>query len=112
MPYDKLYYRSLERCKTKFLVFSKGNFNEIMHVSKEATQDILWSKHSIIDANAPIVRENPSVIISTDTSSLGWGASLGQNKTGGQFSTEENQQHINILELKAAGFGLRLKSIV
>ena len=42
------------------------------------------------------------VIISTDASSFGWGASLGQNKTGGQFSTEENQQHINILELKAS----------
>ena len=35
------------------------------------------------------------------------GGSLGQNKTGGQFSTEESRQHINILELKAARFGLR-----
>ena len=35
------------------------------------------------------------------------GASLGKNKTGGQFSTAESQQHINILELKAARFGLR-----
>ena len=41
MPYGKLYYGSLERCKTKFLVFSKGSFDKIMHVSKEATQDIL-----------------------------------------------------------------------
>ena len=90
VPCGKLYYGSLERCKTKFLVFSKGNFDKIMHVSKEATQDILWWKHNIIGAYTPIVRENPSVIISTDTSSFGWGASLGKTKTGGQFSTEDN----------------------
>ena len=78
-----------------------------MHVSKEAIQDILWWKHNIIGAYAPIVRENPSVIINTDVSSFGWGASLGKNKTGGQFLTEESQQHINILELKAARFDFR-----
>ena len=44
VPYGKLYYRSLERCKTKSLVISKGNFDEIMYVSKEAIQDILcWN---------------------------------------------------------------------
>ena len=35
------------------------------------------------------------------------GTSLGQNKTGGQFSTEEIQQIINSLQLKAAKFYLR-----
>ena len=39
VPYGKLYYRSLERCKQSFLVISKGNFHKIMLVSKEAIQD-------------------------------------------------------------------------
>ena len=73
MPFGKLYYRSLERCKTKSLVISKGHFDKIMHVSKEAIQDILWWKHNIVGAYAPIVRENPSVVINTDASSFGWG---------------------------------------
>ena len=58
VPYGKLYYRSQEWCKTKSLVISKGNFDKIMHVSKKAIQDILWWKHSIIGAYAPIVRKN------------------------------------------------------
>ena len=33
----------------------------LMHVSKEAIQDILWWKHNIIGAYGPIVTENPSV---------------------------------------------------
>ena len=85
VPYGKLYYRSLERCKQSFLVISKGNFHKIMLVSKEAIQDILWWKHKIIGAYAPIVRENPYVTINTGVSSFGWGASLGQNKIDRQF---------------------------
>ena len=35
------------------------------------------------------------------------GGSLRQNKTGKQFSPEESQKHINILELKTARLGLK-----
>ena len=56
---------------------------------------------------APIARKNPSVVINTDASSFGSRVSLGLNKRGGQFSTEESQQQINILELKATRFGLK-----
>ena len=58
-----------------------------MHVSKEATQNILWWKHNTIGAYAPIVRKNPSVVINTDASSFGSGASLGQN-----IQVENSQQ--------------------
>ena len=82
VPFGKLYYRSLEGCKTKSLVISKWTFDQIMHVSKEAIQDILWWKHNIIEAYDRIVRENPSVIMNTDASSSGWGTSLGKKKQG------------------------------
>ena len=59
-----------------------------MHVSKEAILDILWWKHNITGTYALIFREISSVIINTDASSFAWRASLGQNKTGGQFSTK------------------------
>ena len=35
------------------------------------------------------------------------GASLGQNKTVRQFSTDESQQNFNVLELKTTRLGLR-----
>ena len=61
VPYGKLYCKSLERCRTKSLVIFKGNFDKIMHISKETIQDILWWKHGIIGVFTPIVMENPSV---------------------------------------------------
>ena len=79
-------------------LFSNRNLDKIIHISNEAIQDILWWKHNI-GAYAPIFRENSSVIINTDVSSFRWGSSLGQNRTRGQFSTE---QHIHNLELKVA----------
>ena len=97
----------LGRCTTKSLLISKGSFDKIMHVSKEAIQNVLWWKHKIIGVYAPIARKNPSVVINTDASSFGSRVSLGLNKKGGQFSTEESQQQINILELKATRFGLK-----
>ena len=55
------------------MVISKGNFDKIMHVSKKTIQDILWWKHSIIGAYAPIVRKKPSVVVNTDAPSFDWG---------------------------------------
>ena len=54
VPYGKLYYRSLERCRTKSLVISEENFDKKIHVSKEAIQDIFWWKNNIIDAYASL----------------------------------------------------------
>ena len=43
----------------------------------------------------------------TDTSTLGWGATLGRTTTGGRWSPEEKEYHINYLELKAILLGLQ-----
>ena len=60
-----------------------------------------------MDSFAPILRPNPSIVLKTDASLAGWCASTAGSKTGGLFSSEESQQHINILELKGALFGLK-----
>ncbi|XP_057294577.1 uncharacterized protein LOC130623096 [Hydractinia symbiolongicarpus] len=40
-------------------------------------------------------------------STRGWGASMTQTLTGGEFSSLEQEHHINVLELMAAFFGLQ-----
>ena len=45
--------------------------------------------------------------MTTDASSKGWGASLEGVSTGGHFKEQEKEDHINILELQAALFGLQ-----
>ena len=53
---------------------------------------------------APILRPYPSIVLNNDVSLAGWGASMAESKAGGLFSSEETQQLINILELKAATY--------
>ena len=110
LPYGKLYYRSVERFKRKTMVICKGYFDKITHVSKEAIQYILcgkqhyWCQCSHCQGKSMGHNKYWYFIIWLRE---GGGASLGQKKTGRQFSTEESQQVINILELKAARFGVR-----
>ena len=49
----------------------------------------------------------PDLSIETDASLLGWGASAQGESTGGLWSTQERQSHINVLELQGGAFALR-----
>ena len=54
-----------------------------------------------------IINDGPDIIISSDASKIGWGAALGSQKIQGQWTLEERNLHINVLELKAGLFALR-----
>ena len=61
----------------------------------------------VVDARntgAPLLMDPPDLVIESDASRLGWGATLKDQKlkTGGQWSTSEQEMHINCLELLAA----------
>ena len=60
-----------------------------------------------MNSKNPIIRENPTITLHTDALLVGWGASMTTVSTGGQFNLEEQELLINILELKAALFGLQ-----
>ena len=55
----------------------------------------------------PIARPNPSKIIQSDASKLGWGAVCDSQKTGGRWAPDESGAHINYLELLAAFLALK-----
>ena len=108
VPQGKLYYRSLEMNKMSALKINKGNFDKFMILSNESKANICWWKNNILDSFPIILRPNPSIALNTDASLAGWSASMAGSKTGGLFSSEKSQHHINILELKAALFGLKV----
>ena len=54
-----------------------------------------------------IIVSKPSIEIKTDASLNGWRAVMSSSSTGGLFSEEETQDHINVLELKTILFGLK-----
>lgn len=107
VEYAELFYRQLEIDKSTALKEAKGNFDALMTCSDRAISDIKWwiadaqsSKKSI--SHGPI-----ALTMHTDASLLGWGATIGEKTTGGEWSTMEKENHINLLELKAVLLGLQ-----
>ena len=59
-----------------------------------------------MNSQSLIIQGNSTTHIYTDASSYGWGASCNSETNGDQFSTIEKEHYMNILELKAALFGM------
>ena len=107
IPNGPLHYRNLERFKTHQLKVSRGNFDaSLPPLPLAAISEILWWGHNIELASRNIEVPPVDCTITTDASKLGWGATEGQNPTGGRWKISEND-HINYLELKAAYFALK-----
>lgn len=102
----KLFYRHLEKGKIEALKKSKVNYEAYMHVTESMKSELNWWYLNIFTQNRENYHSNPSFIIETDASSLGWGAVLYKDKIGGQWTNEEKEKHINYLEMLAIDFAL------
>eukprot|EP00794_Sanderia_malayensis_P000864 gene864-158_t len=107
VKYGMLHYRNLEWCKTQSLKCNNMQWDSTMSLTNEAKQDIIWWATDIDTASNNIYIQNPTHCLTTDASKIGWGATFGKTKTGGQWSQKESELHINVLELKAALFGIK-----
>ena len=65
-----------------------------------------WIEHSPNSYNV-VSHGQPDIVLTTDASSTGWGCTLGQKRTGGYWTKEEAQHHINYLELLAVFLALQ-----
>lgn len=70
-----------------------------MKLSERAYYDMMWFYDTVLNTNAPIRRINPQIELFTDASLSGWGAVLGDSKTGGNWTESEVAPNINYLEL-------------
>ena len=105
--FGKLHYRNLERNKIAALQRNQGNFDASMTLSSDAKSDIIWWEKNIIESSNEIYNGLPAITLTTDACPTGWGAVTRGNRTSGIFSAFEQDQHINVLELKAVLFGLK-----
>ena len=109
VEYGPLYFRRLERAKSVALKLNYGNFNASMSLSPGAIEEIIWWTDNAAKFPKTISRNNPTLVLQTDASTSGWGAHLiGGASTGGRWTDTEATDHINVLELKAAFFGLKV----
>ena len=107
VPQGRLYYRHLELCKTTSLKMSKHNFDAPCYISNEARAEAQWWIENIGEAFA-YIKAIPMIdyTIHTDASTLGWGACDDMDVSNGRWTEEEQEMHINCLELLAIKFAL------
>ena len=108
VEYAPLFYKPLEKIKDINLRRSKGNFDNLMRISRDSKCVIQWWLTNLKQSFKSVMRKPPHVLLYSDASLKGWGAfnKTSGIKTGGQWSAEEQNAHINILELKACQLAL------
>lgn len=105
-----LHYRALQRLRSRALTPTMDNYDHPVPLSAEAKLDLLWWIDNLsCNVHRPILPPTTSLTLETDASRKGWGAYCQNTKqrTGGQWSREELEHHINWLELKAAFLGIQ-----
>lgn len=103
----KMHYRILEINKIQALRKQFGNYDGIVSISADMKKELHWWTDNVHTQFRRINRSNPTVVLETDASLLGWGAILGSSRTGGRWTASEQLNHINCLELMAIFNGLR-----
>ena len=107
VEFAEMHYRHLELDKICALRESEGNFDAIMTLSPLSRTELTWWVNNVTHTSKAISRGNPNLTLTTDASKVGWGAVCGNTSTGGLWSLEEQGNHINYVELKAALLGLQ-----
>ena len=105
-----LHYRQLEVAKAKAI--RRGlSYDSKTQVSTDMKSDLTWWVDRASSHNGRCLQiTQRDLVIESDASLRGWGASCEGSKTGGPWTFQEKSHHINYLELLAAF--LALKSFV
>ena len=97
-----LFYRNLQSCLREALLDSQ-DYSTTVNLTPEAREELSWWEEHFTHWNGrSLIQHNPTMTIETDASTKGWGAVCEGLWTGGPWSREEKQLHINCLELLAA----------
>ncbi|PZC70555.1 hypothetical protein B5X24_HaOG215645 [Helicoverpa armigera] len=79
-----------------------------MDIPSHIRQDLLWWLNAVKNSVNPIRDEKYLLEIFSDASKTGWGVACRDETSNGQWSDVEKDLHINLLELMAAFFGLKI----
>ena len=97
--------RYLEAIRNKALVFNRGDYDGPLVLDSRARDMITWWVNFAFPPK-PLSSAPVRLLMFTDASNTGWGATLGDHTAGGHWSLDE-LSHINVLELKAVLLGLQ-----
>ena len=107
VQYGQCHYRAIEHDKITALKNSKGNFDSHICLSNSATQELHWWLLNLPNSFNFVVKPVVDVTMNSDASLSGWGGVMGEVSTGGHWTPDEANHHINYLEILAAYFVLK-----
>ena len=111
VAHGELYYRAIELDKIDSLRINKGQFDKMCKLNLDAINEINWWKNNIFSCYKEIHLPEIDLVLHTDASNTGWGITNGYISSGGQWDIQEQNFHINVLELKAIFMGMTIITI-
>ena len=88
--------------KAEMLKTKAGNFEATIRLSEECVEDITWWIENTHTQSRALIRADPTVVITSDSSDYAWGGTRDDLTTGGAWSETEKGWHINVKEMLAA----------
>jgi hypothetical protein len=88
----------------------RGNqcYETQLTLSPEAREELVWwDTHMSAWNGRSLLKRDLDLVIDSDASLIGWGATCQGQRTGGPWSHQESQMHINCLELLAATLAIQ-----
>jgi len=108
IPFAQAHYRRVQRSLISSLRSNGSNFGGHVTLSPTARQDLTWWVDNIASVNGrTFASSEPDLVIFSDASLMGWGASCGSVTARGPWTSMDCARHINELELLAALFALQ-----
>ena len=103
IPPAPLFCRHLQMSLTRALEEGSQSYETHVTLSPEGREELTWWDNHMSRWNGKsLVKTEIDIVIDSDASLMGWGATSSQQRTGGPWSAEESKMHINCLELLAA----------
>ena len=108
IPPGPLFCRAIQRDLASALERDSQSYNGPCPLSLAAKEELSWWGDQLTKWNGKsLVLRNPDLQIESDASRIGWGAFCEEVHTGGPWSLEETDYHINCLELLAATLAVK-----
>nr|XP_060620947.1 uncharacterized protein LOC132768763 [Anolis sagrei ordinatus] len=107
-PFARLRLRPLQNWFLRVFRPHKDSQNTILHPPQLVLDSLSWwTKRYNVNRGMPFHPPRPSMALTTDASTSGWGAHINDLQISGRWSKPERQLHINALELIAVEKALR-----
>jgi hypothetical protein len=105
VPLGRLHLRAIQACLRKVYKSPRDLFSPcpLDDAARRSLHWWRWLKGTSRSLKIPI----PTETVTTDASHWGWGAAWGHRRLGGPWSPEENNLHINVLEMLAVQKALK-----